>query len=71
MIFFEASRPEAVICSILVWVFAGYVFYWIIRLAVRHALNDAGFRSAVNTPRDDVPNSPPDSNGDESQRPWA
>jgi len=58
---------EAFFCGLLLWVFGLFVLYWVIRLAVRHAMNDVGVRRLVlnSYPEEPDPEDPP-----KEQRPW-
>jgi hypothetical protein len=63
----NGNGSEAFVCGLLLWVFGLFVLYWVIRLAVRHAMNDVGVRRLVlnSYPEEPDPEDPP-----QEQRPW-
>ena len=52
MVSLNGNGP-AFICALVLWALGVYVFYWVIRLAVRHAIADAEARSAGRARQDD------------------
>ena len=55
----NVSGPLYLICVLVLWAMGLYALYWVIRLAVRHALSEVGLdRGAFGSPEDDPPRRP-------------
>ena len=46
MISLNGNGPEGLVCAFVLSVLGLYILYWVIRLAVRHALIETGVGSA-------------------------
>ena len=58
--------PSALICALTLWALGLYVLYWVIRLAVRHALTDTGVHRPAPQPDEGDPQSGPDTGQDDT-----
>jgi hypothetical protein len=57
----NGSGAGAFVCALMLWALGLFIFYWVIRLAVRHALTDVGVRRLVLKSYEDDPD--PDDGG--------
>ena len=69
MITLSGNGSDAFLLGLLFWIFGLFVFYWVIRLAVRHALTDVGVRRLVLKSYSDDED-PEDGEDPGPDRPW-
>ena len=61
------SGAQALVCTLAVWAVGLFICYWVIRLAVRHALTDVGVRRLVARADEDAEEDEPPAAPDDGQ----